>query len=204
MKLMNLLKTTYYKNCAEMPLINFKKYLETHDERFFTKEFKKGKKLNDVVAFFWNEYLEKTNNTDIIRRFQTIVKIETLQLKYKVCKMVLICLANFDSKKTNFEQFNELVSILEKNHYRINKTDSIYEQLAKINTRLNGINTQIELLKENLKDNDEKEAVNLESQIIKVSRALDLKYLIDINQITVLQWIEYQKQAFELNKQLKK
>jgi len=190
-------KITIYRTCREMPLVNFRDYLETKDLKYFTKEHKEHSKLNEVVSEFWNEYLKLTDNREVLNRFSTMLKIEKLVAKYSVCNLVLRCLFEFNSKYQPVDTFNDLIAILEKNNYRIDRKKEVYTQLRNINQRLQGISTQIELLKATIKDNDIEEAKSIESQLISVSRGLDLHYMLDITKLTVLEWIEYQKQLRE-------
>jgi len=180
-----------------MPLVNFRDYLSTQDLKYFTKEHKEHSELNEVVSEFWNEYLKLTDNREVLNRFSTMLKIEKLISKYSVCSLVLKCLFEFNSNYQSMDTFNELIEILEKNNYRIDRKKEVYEQLEKVKQRLQGIATQIELLRSTIKDNDETEAKSIESQLISVSRGLDLHYMLDITKLSVLEWIEYQKQLRE-------
>lgn len=190
-------KITFFKTCKEMPLINFRDYLNTQDLKYFTKEHKEHKDLNSVVSDFWNEYLNLTDNREVINRFSTILKIEKLVAKYSVCSIVLKCLFEFNSKYQEMETFNELIAILEKNNYKIDRKKDIYTQLEKIQQRIEGIGTQIELLKSTIKETDIQQAKSIESQLRSVSRVLELGYALEINKMTVLDWIECQKELKE-------
>jgi hypothetical protein len=91
--------------------------------------------------------------------------------------------------------FHQLTWELEKWHYRIDRSKDIFAQIESINQRLQNVKTQIEVLQLELKKDDQQESQSIESQLISVSRILELKYKIDAKDITVKEWIEFQKQA---------
>ncbi len=190
-------KITFFRTCKEMPLINFRDYLNTQDVRYFTKEHKNSDELEVIVSEFWNEYLKLTDNRDVINRFSTLLKIEKLVAKYSVCSLVLKCLFEFNSKYQEMETFNELIAILEKNNYKIDRNKEVYSQLEKIQQRIQGIGTQIELLKATIKENDTTQAKSIESQLRTISKGLELGYALDINKMSVLDWIECQQELKE-------
>ena len=64
-----------YRKCDEMPLWNFQKYLETNDLKYFTKELKEVKGLDNVMNDFFVEYLELTQNNAVYQRFSKIYKL---------------------------------------------------------------------------------------------------------------------------------
>lgn len=187
-------KLTFYETCEDMPLWNFQKYLETSDLKYFTEELKNHKDLDDVMTRFYGDYLNKTNNASIINRFGIIHKILRLTSKFNTVSLIIHTLYNFP-KNGNIEKFEEMISQLEKWNYKIEKNKDIFEQLEKISNRILGIKTQIQLLEDEIKTNDKEESVTIESQLITTSRILELGYKLNAKEISVLEWIEYQKQA---------
>lgn len=185
---------TFYDKCDVMPLWNFQKYLETNDLRYFTKEFKDHKSLNDIMTAFFGEYLELTKNQKVVNRFGVMYKIMRLTAKYNTVMLLLKSLYNFP-ENGKIEQFNALCEQLEKWNYRIDKSKDVFEQLEKISNRVQGIKTQLELLEDELKTDDKEEATTIESQLISVSRVLELGYRLNPKEITVLEWHEYQEQG---------
>lgn len=186
-----------------MPLYNFQKYLETNDLRWFTKEFKDHKSLNDVMTNFFGEYLELTKNQKAINRFGVMFKIMRLTAKYNTVMLLLKTLYNFP-KNGNIKQFEELIHQLDKWNYRIDRSKDVFEQLEKISNRVQGIKTQLDLLQDELKQEDAKESVTIESQLISVSRILELGYRLNPKEITVLEWHEYQEQGKKVIADLEK
>ena len=177
-----------------MPLWNFQKYLETNDLKYFTKEFKEVKGLDTVMNDFFIEYLELTQNNSVYQRFSKIHKLLKLEGKYNCVSLILKSLYNFDIK-IGIDMFNDLVSELEKWGNKIDKSKDVFIQLEEINQRLQNLKTQISSLQSELKKDDQQESQSIESQLISVSRILELNYKLNAKDITVKDWIEFQKQA---------
>lgn len=183
-----------YRKCDEMPLWNFQKYLETNDLKYFTKELKEVKDLHLVMNDFFVEYLELTQNNLVYQRFSKIYKLLKLEGKFNCVTLILKSLYNYD-KGLDIEMFHQLTWELEKWNYRIDRSKDIFSQIESINQRLQNVKTQIEVLQLELKKDDQQESQSIESQLISVSRILELKYKLDSKEITVKEWIEFQKQA---------
>lgn len=192
-----------YKKCDEMPLWNFQKYLETNELKYFTKELKEVKGLDIVMNKFFEEYLELTQNNAVFQRFSKIYKLLKLEGKYNCVSLILKSLYSFD-KGLGMELFQALVWELEKWNYRIDRSKDIFTQLENITQRLQNLKTQIEVLQLELKNDDKQESQSIESQLISVSRILELKYKLDAKEITIKEWVEFQKQAETTIKNQKK
>ena len=85
--------------------------------------------------------------------------------------------------------------MFEKWDYKISIDKDVFEQLEKINNRIQGIKTKIDMLSSEMKKEDKKESININSTLIDISRVLELKYQLKANELTVSEWIEYKKQA---------
>lgn len=198
---------TFYDKCDVMPLWNFQKYLDTKDLRYFTKEHKEHKDLDNIALNLFGEYLELSGNRAVVLRFEKIFELMRLKGKYDTVTLILKALYNYPNPK-DIEGFKILVNELEKWNYRIDKEKDIFKQLETIYTRLQGIKTKISILESEIDVEDEKESTTIGSQLILVSRILELRYSLNSKEITLSEWIEYQKQAEKVNldkqKQLKK
>ena len=193
---------TFYRHPKDMPLISFLNYLETQDLKYFTKEEKYHKDLNEIMTIFFGYYIELSKNNSIINRFSIIYEIMRNETKYNTMTILLKIVYNYNPK-LDIEVLGKLIEQIEKWGYKIDKTKSIFSQIENISIRLQNIKTKIELLKSNLKEEDDKTVVTIESQILTVERILELGYKINKNKITVLEWIEYQMQAKEINERNK-
>jgi hypothetical protein len=183
-----------YRKCDEMPLWNFQKYLETNELKYFTKELKEVKGLDIVMNDFFIEYLELTKNNSVFRKFSNIYKLMKLEGKYKCIVLLTNSLYNYDIKY-GIDTFNNLVAELDKWGYKIDVKGDIFEQLETINQRNRVLETQINTLQIELKKDDKEESQSIEAQLISVSRILELNYKLNAKDITVMEWVELQKQA---------
>ena len=201
-------KLTIYETCDTMPLWNFEQYLKTHDLKYFTKQHKTDKKLQQVMTDFFGEYLALTENNSVVSRFAKMHKILKLQTKYDDMTMLLTACFNYPSDQP-ISVFKDLVAQIRAWGYKVtDEPSTIFDQLKAIHNRLQSMKAQIEMLQDDFNHKDEKEAVSMEKQRLSVERILELGRKIDPKQTTVLEWIEMQKTAKEENdnrrKQLKK
>ena len=185
---------TFYDTCEKMPLYNFFKYTETNDLKWFTKEFIDHKDLPIVVESFYNDYIAYSKNQSIQNRFSTIFEIMRLENKYKSVYSICQAIYNYDTRLGN-ELLNELVGLLEKWHYKINKDKELFTQLEAILNRIKGIKTRIEVLTDKLKLDDKQEVQSIQIQLLNIERALDLKYRLNPKELSVKDFIDYQTQA---------
>lgn len=194
-------KSKVYNSCDEMPLYNFKMYLRTNDLKWFSKNGKEVKGLKDAMISFFDEYLEKTNNRKVKIRFSKVLRMQKLDVKYSSVMLLLIAIYNHKLGKKELE---ENVKALEKWGYKLNRNKDLFEQLEKIHRRIQNLKSQYELLQIEIQDDDKKESISLERQIILVSKGLYLGYKINEKKTTVLEWIEYQELLKERQKEVKK
>lgn len=187
-------KIDYYYSPDVMPLVNFVKFLETNDKKYFTKQLIYNKNVDNVIVDFFKEYERITKDEKIIDRLNKMSEIIYLTTKYNTVTFLVETAMNF-SKHMGIEQFKEIISCIEKWDYRIDYNSDIFEQLEKIKNRVNGILTKIEMLNSEIEVEDKKEAININSSLIDISRLLELKYPLKANELTVLEWLEYRNQA---------
>lgn len=126
-----------------------------------------------------------------------------LQGKYIAVSLILKALWNFP-KEGDIKQFSDLIEQIERWNYRVDKSKDVFTQLEKISARLQGILTQIELLEDSLQKEDVKESKSIESQLLSVSRILELRYSLNAKEIMVSEWVELCKQADEVIKERQK
>ena len=187
-----------------MPLYNYFKYSETNDPKWFTKEHVDFKGIEKVIEDFYNDYIDYSKNQSIQNRFSNIFEIMRLENKYK--SVISICqgIYNFNTKLDK-SYLDELVTLLEKWNYKIDKSKDLFIQLELILKRIKGIKTRIEILRDKLKTEGNKEVQSITLQLLNIERGLDLKYRLDPKKISVKDFIDYQNQAQkEYNERSKK
>ena len=198
-------KVTFYETCREMPLHNFQMYLQTSDLRWFTKEFVEHKELKEVMTRLFGEWLELTKNNTVVNRFAKMHKMMKIDVKYRT---VLTLLQAIYNHKLGKDELDELTDQLKQWGYTLNKNNDLFEQLEKIQNRIQNLKTQYEMLQIELEKEDKKESQSIEKQLIIVSKGLELNYPLKAKEITLYEWWEYQQllkqRQTELKKQRKK
>lgn len=195
----------YFDTCEKMPLWNFKMFLETNDLKYFSKSLKYDSKLQNIADAFFTDYIELTNNRKIENRYITIFEIMRLENKYKCVSLLINALLTYNVK-AGMDGFNKMIEILEQWNYRIDNKKDVFKQLETIKNRIQGIKTKIELLRGKLDDGFDKdgEKPNFESELINLSRILELRFRLNIKELNVAEFIGFQKQAIELVEQQNK
>jgi hypothetical protein len=82
----------------------------------------------------------------------------------------------------------------------LNSIDGDREEIIRINNEIQGIKTQIAILQDELKVDAVKETRSLNFQLKLMSKALQLGFSLNAKEITVLEYIEMQKEIYEITK----
>lgn len=203
--LLNKKSDSYFDTCEKMPLHNFKMFIETNDLKYFSSKLKYDAKLQNIADAFFTNYIELTNNRKVENRYITMFEIMRLENKYKCVSLLLNAMYNYDAKLGK-ESFDKMVEVLKQWNYTIDTTKDIFKQIESINNRLQGIKTKIELIRGKLdeKDNDSKDKPNFDTELINISRILELKYRLTVKELNVAEFIGYQQQAHQVVEQQNK
>lgn len=183
-------KPKVYNSCKEMPLYNFKMYLDTQDLIWFSKDGKRHKNLNTVMVNFFDEYIKLTNNRKVLNRFVKMQKMMKLDIKYMNVTLLLNAIENHKLSKKELDQN---IKNLREWGYKLYKEKDLFMQTNKIRNRIQNLKTQYQLLQAEISDDDKEESISLEKQLIIVSKGLELGYKIDLKDTTVYEWYEYQQ-----------
>ena len=196
---------SYFDTCEKMPLWNFKMFIETNDLKYFSSKLIFSPKLQNIADAFFTNYIELTNNRKVENRYVTMFEIMRLENKYKCVYLLLNALCNYDLK-LGMEGFNKMIEILEQWNYKIDRSKDVFKQIETINNRLQGIKTKIELIRGKLdeKENDGKEKPNFNSELINISRILELRFQLKVKEMNVAEFIGYQQQATQVVEQQSK
>lgn len=192
-----------YDNCKSLMLENYVNYLESGDLLHFTNYYSLGnpkkpntKELDKAMTDFYGDLLAISQNEKVLRRFEVIHKIMKYEMKYNDVKMLVNAIRNFDPLLSR-EKLLELVAQLEKWHYRIDTKKWLFDELNRIEARVEGIKTEIELLAVELKQVDTGEKTSLLDEIYNTEMFLELKFPIDLKTTSVYKWISHYKKAVE-------
>lgn len=192
-----------YDNCKTLMLENYVSYLESGDLLHFTNYYSLGnpkkpntKELDKAMTDFYGDLLAISQNEKVLRRFEVIHKIMKYEQKYNSVKMLVNAIRTFDNNLSR-EKLLELVAQLEKWHYRIDTKKWLFDELNRIEARVEGIKTEIELLAVELKQVDTGEKTSLLDEIYNTEMFLELKFPIDLKTTSVYKWISHYKKAVE-------
>lgn len=192
-----------YDNCKSLMLDNYINYLESGDLLHFTNYYSLGnpkkpnaKELDKAMTDFYGDLLAISQNEKILRRFEVIHKIMKYEQKYNSVKMLVNAIRNFDVNLSR-EKLLELVEQLEKWHYRIDKSKMIFDELDRIEYRIEGIKTEIDLLKIELKKEDGGTKSSLLDEVYNTELFLELKFPIDLKTTSVYKWVTHYQKSVE-------
>lgn len=196
-------KCEIYDNCKSLMLDNYINYLESGDLLHFSNyyQIKRPKKPNDkeldkAMTDFYSDLIHISQNEKVLRRFEVIHKIMKYEQKYNSVKMLVNAIRTFDTNLSR-ERLLELVEQLEKWNYRIDKTKWLFDELDKIESRVEGIKTEIELLSVELKEVDKGTKSSLLDEVYNTEMFLELKFPIDLKTTSVYKWVTHYQKAVE-------
>lgn len=184
--------TVYYDSCKSMPLTAYIDYLETQDLKYFSSKNKMDKECETAYLSFFNDFLIVSENRDIIDKFVKLHKIEKLRGKYKICSLLIYHIRNFDTKLSK-EKLDALVMELEKWDFKNRQKKELFVYLNYVETRLNGIITQIRLLESEVSKKDNKEVISIHKQLNVMENIQEKRYRLKAEDLTVLDYLEIKK-----------
>ena len=199
-----------YDDCDKLMLYNYEQYLKTQDNIWFSNfneldlvKKPSQKELQEAFYNFFGDMLRITENPRVLDRFESIHKILKYKTKYNSVMVILNCIYNFNTDLDRQILLDHITN-LEKWNYRIDKNKDLFEQLDKINHRVQGYLSEIDLLEKKIKDKDTETEINLNKELIQVATFIDLRFPIDKKTTSVAQWLEYCAIAKEKSDNLNK
>ena len=194
-------KTKYYDSIETLPLYNFDKYRSTKDLNWFMIGYDGRQKkiinaeLSNIEKTILDQYFKAIDDNSFINRLKKWGEIETLKTKYFVVKSLVNRLwlgFGDDDMETRLLMIKEL-----KRHGftipEINTLEGDKEYLLLINSGVEGIKTQIHLIKKELVVEGRKETSSLIKQIQIVTIGLGYPHPLNARTLTVAEWIELTK-----------
>jgi hypothetical protein len=192
--------TKFYINIDELPLYNFDKIETTNDLMWLYEDFNGRQpkadttELNPIYEEIINQYFKAFNDTSLIPKYQKVARRDFLVLKYNI----VLGIANrivkgFTNTTESQETRAKFIEVLKKYSYNIpliNSAENDVKESIKIVEKLKSLNMQIILLEKELQKTQKTESVNLQQQMILVSKNLELGYKINAKETTVKEWIE--------------
>lgn len=197
-----------YRSISEMPLFNFDQYRRTLNNSWFVVGYDGRQKalnpdmIKPVEEFVNEEYYTRINDRSFAVFINKLAKIEAFKMKYFATSTIVERMAKgFGNDVQQQLVRKKYIDELAKYGFKMEFMANVEEDLAAlsiISTQIQGYKTQIELIKDELRKKGNKESLSLGKQLKIVSQALQLGYLINSKDITVLDWIEYTEQMADL------
>lgn len=193
----------YYEDINELILYNFDRYMATKDNNWFiigyTGREKKieSEKLKIIEANILDEYFANINDTGFTRKIHTWAKIDWLVTKYHIVSELLkIISMGFELSNEGQEMRLRFIKMLEQYRYKMPYINSPYgdiDECTKILNELQGVQTQISILNNSIKEQGKSEKISLQRQLQIATISLGYPHRLNSKEITVAEWIEIGK-----------
>ena len=192
----------YYESIKELILWSWDRYLATKDNNFFIVGYDGrqprvvNEKLANLEKKLQDEYFIEVDDRDFNKKIEKWMKIDNLQTKYTVVNMILDRMwlgfpdSQMDVRAAYIQKLNKLGFKMP----LINSVIGDAEEILRIREELNGIITQIKIIKDELKTDAVVEHRSLNLQLKMMSKAMDFGFQLNPKELTVSEWIELCKE----------
>ena len=192
----------------DLSLYKWDKFLITNDANWFRLDFDGRQtkintdKLRKCKEEIIEEYTKFVDDPSFTNKLKVWSKIDWLKTKYYVVNSLLDrMIAGFGTNQMDIRL--AVISNLKNWGFKfpeINTLDGDKELIIQYKDAIQGIKTQIEILKKEVLDEAKQESRNLYDDMLSVSRALQLGYRINAKEITLPEWITMCKRVKEISK----
>ena len=199
-KIKNDKSLNLYESIDDLLLYNFDRYIATKDNNWFiigyTGKEKKidSELLNKTEDAILEEYYKECKDHNLQKKILVWAKIDYLAAKYNiVLNLVEIFSLGFDLSEEGQEIRYKYIKEFEKYRYKLpllNSPSGDIEECNKILTELQGIKTQIEILKSTIKEDSRGEKMKLNRQLEIATISIGYKFPLNSKEITVARWLE--------------
>ena len=192
----------YYESIKELILWSWDRYLATKDNNFFIVGYDGrqprvvNEKLANLEKKLQDEYFIEVDDRDFNKKIEKWMKIDNLQTKYTVVNMILDRMwlgfpdSQMDVRAAYIQKLNKLGFKMP----LINSVIGDAEEILRIREELNGIITQIKIIKDELKTDAVVEHRSLNLQLKMMSKAMEFGFQLNPKELTVSEWIELCKE----------
>lgn len=193
----------HYRNCDELPLFNWEKYTLTQDNNWFLIDYRgqnpiESEELLSIESNILDEVALLSKNNSFLTKLKKHAQINALVTKYnivsKICKRI-------GSGQLSDDMRLQFIDVLAGFRYVIKKDNTYPLDLIRVNEilqDLQGIETQILIIKSELKE--ERKDISINKKLRIVESGLHLAYKIDKKTTTLTEWFEMLEQLNEIKK----
>jgi hypothetical protein len=197
----------YYESIETLPLFNWDNYLKNKDKNWFRVDFDgreskiTNKELDKIEADIQDEYFIAIDDREFAHRLQKWVKIDNLTTKYNMVSMLLkrMWKGFADNEMELRERFINTLALYGFKFPKINTLGGDAEEIIKMNTKLQSLKTQIDILRSEMVEDGKEKSSSLNKQLIIMSLGLNFGYKLNAKEITVAEWVEMCKILKEKN-----
>ena len=181
----------YYNNCENLPLYNWEKYQQTKDNNWFIVGYdgRQPKVTNDdlveIEKNIVDEFILLSKDMSFVFKIQKLAKIDALVSKYNVIRAICKRVASGNVSDENLILFYDALKA-----FRLKFDVLDIETINRILNEIQGIETQINILKKELDSETSKKTLTLNKQMRFVEVGLGLAYKLDKKIITVSEWFD--------------
>lgn len=181
----------YYNNCENLPLYNWEKYQQTKDNNWFIVVYdgRQPKVTNDdlveIEKNIVDEFILLSKDMSFVFKIQKLAKIDALVSKYNVIRAICKRVASGNVSDENLILFYDALKA-----FRLKFDVLDIETINRILNEIQGIETQINILKKELDSETSKKTLTLNKQMRFVEVGLGLAYKLDKKIITVSEWFD--------------
>lgn len=199
-----------FESLDDLWLYNLNKYFETNDANWFIDGYTgKEKKidpmqLEPIAINLTEKYYERTGDRSLENRIKIVAKIDQLRTKYVVCSaLVGVMWKGFGDSEEELTYRAKYIQELGKWGFKMNYMGTHLDDakcLVEISEALQGIETQIALQEQKLKNKRQADAVTMEQMLVIAEKGLGLQRKINPRDTTVSEWCGYLDQLAEIAK----
>ena len=192
-----------YRTLEEITVFRFDKAING-DLRYLAKEenvtyISIGEAYEEAWKEIFNEYVDKTKGTSIIRSYLLRGEINFLVSRFKIVP----ALVRTAESTTDTVVLKDALKEIELWGFKVNRSNDLDSELDKVLTALKNSQNKIKRRRQELKDIAGSEKVpTFQEQKVQLHRILNLD--IDIKTCTMLEWIAYWDEAYKIVEHKKK
>ena len=208
----------YYDDIEILPLWSFNKYKKTKDLNFLIEGYDGRQpkvtdeailtKLKEIEEKVITQYFEALDDYSYQIRLRKVAQLEVINTRYITVMVILDRLSRgFGDSKEQLEVRYEYISTLAKLGFKmpvVNSIEGDMMEVIRISNEVKGLKNKANILISELKIEGKNEEVDINKQLIQISRALELGYKLAPKEISVLEYIQYMKLVEDKIKQDKK
>jgi hypothetical protein len=204
---MNKIETKFYDS-LEIPLYNWDRFTATHDNNWFIvgydgrQEKVDTPELKEVEELVMDEYFKAVDDKSFRSKLQKWARISEIKLKYNiVSKIVDRCWEGFtkDQEEERYKFFEILGKYGYKMKYISGDPSEDAEQLIIIKSVLEGLETKVNILMAELKEDGSRQKSDLIKQLRIATIAMGFSQRLKVKDLTLIEWIDICKGMEELS-----